>query len=476
MTDWIPTLPESRQPIYLRLADAIEKAIISSELAPGAKLPPQRNLAFDLGVTLGTVTRAYQTARERGLLTGEVGRGTFVRNGEEAESSNLSSNSDPVFGMLGKRYSSTPQSKGPLIFSSTSAPNVGQMEAIKATFENTVAKDEHRLIDYVRRLPPSWSEAGARWLSMGGWQPNPESTFATNGADPAILAAMATVAAPGERIVMETPTYKCAAQAIGLIGRIPIAGQCDEEGLRPDEFERLCARQHPRAVFLMPALQNPTLATMSETRRREIVEIARRHNVWIIEDNVYGSLLDDHFTPLAALAPERTFHLSSLSKAVAAGLRVGWMNCPPGQAARAASAHKLLAGPKSFMQAQLGAEIVLSGAADDIRKNVKEELAGRHALTCRYLEGFEFSSNPHMPFFWIKLPEQWSSSSFVKAAEAHGIRVDSEDEYKPVRSETQLHRVRIGVSAVPDRDKLEQGLTVLSNLLHNGAASYETFA
>ncbi len=475
MIDWIPELSQSRQPIYLRLADAIEEAIVSGELPPGEKLPPQRNLAFDLGVTLGTVTRAYQTARERGLLTGEVGRGTFVRNGELLDGNGLGHNSDPIFSTAG-RDPADAQSSGPLIFSSTSAPNVGQMAAIKPTLERILAKDEHRSIDYVRRLPRAWSEAGAKWLSVGGWEPNPASTFATQGADAAILAAMATVAAPGERIVMETPTYKCAAQAIGLIGRIPIAGECDEEGLRPDEFDRLCARQHPRAVFLMPAVQNPTHAKMGDARRRDIADIARRHNVWIIEDNVYGTLLDDHLTPLVALAPERTFHLSSLSKAVAAGLRVGWMNCPPGQAPRAASAHKLLAGPNPFLLAQLGAELVLSGAANDIRQKVHVELEARHEIVCRHFEGLEFTSNPRLPFVWLKLPEQWSSASFVKAAEASGVRVDGEDEYKPVRSETQLHRVRIGLSAVPTRDKVEHGLSLLAGLLRHGGAAYETFA
>ncbi|MCP1199454.1 PLP-dependent aminotransferase family protein [Notoacmeibacter sp. MSK16QG-6] len=476
MTDWVPELKDSRQPIYLRLADAIEEAIVSDELPPGSKLPPQRNLAFDLGVTLGTVTRAYQTARERGLLTGEVGRGTFVRNGNGGDDNDLKSNHEPIFSMLGRGFTDEASQKGPLIFSSTSAPNVGQMGLIRPVLERVMAKDEHRSIDYVRRLPRSWSEAGAKWLAVGDWEPDPFSTFATHGADPAILAAMATVAAPGERIVMETPTYKCAAQAIGLIGRIPIVGECDEEGLRPDEFERLCARQHPRAVFLMPAAQNPTHARMSEDRRRDIVDIARRHNVWIIEDNVYGSLLTDHLTPLAALAPERTFHLSSLSKSVGAGLRGGWMTCPPGQAPRAASAHKVLAGPKSFLLAQLSAELVLSGAADEIREQVRHELAARHQLICKYFDGFEFASNPHLPFVWLKLPEQWSSASFVRAAEAHGLRIDGEDEYKPVRSETQLHRVRIGTSAVPTRENVEHGLSLLAGLLLHGAAAYETFA
>lgn len=475
MTDWIPELQESRQPIYLRLADAIEEAIVSNELPPGAKLPPQRNLAFDLGVTLGTVTRAYQTARERGLLTGEVGRGTFVRNNEGQDSAHLKSASEPIFAMLGQDGREANQN-APMIFSSTSAPNVGQAGLFKPIMERILAKDEHRSIDYVRRLPQSWSDAGAQWLTAGGWTPNPASTFATQGADPAILAAMATVAAPGERIVMETPTYKCAAQAIGLIGRIPIACEIDEDGLRPDDFERLCARQHPRAVFVMPAAQNPTHVRMTEARRHEIVEIARRHNVWIIEDNVYGSLLTDHLPPLAALAPERTFHLSSLSKAVAAGLRIGWMSCPPGQAPRAASAHKLLAGPKPFLLAQLGAELVLSGLANDVRDRVRVELAARHQLVCRHLDGFEFASNPHLPYIWLKLPEQWSSASFVKAAEANGLRIDGEDEYKPVRSETQLHRVRIGISAIPEREKVEQGLSLLAGLLRHGAAAYETFA
>ena len=476
MTDWIPTIPESRQPIYLRLADAIEEAIISGELSPGSKLPPQRNLAFDLGVTLGTITRAYQTARERGLLTGEVGRGTFVRDNGDNDNYTGDVTFDRVFGVLGRSFEDENAKQQVLTLSSTSAPDVDQMSIIEPVLRQIGQENPYRSIDYVRRLPKSWSEAGAAWMARGDWRPDPSSTFTTHGADPGILSAMATVAAPGERIVMEIPTYKCAAQSINLIGRIPVAGECDDEGLIPDEFERLCARQHPRAVFLMPEAQNPTHAVMSEERRRHIVEIARKYNVWIIEDNVYGSLLTDFRTPLAALAPERTFHISSLSKTVAAGIRCGWMSCPPGQAPRAASAHKLLAGPKPYLLATLGAELILSGAADEIRNKVRRELTVRHGIMEEALAGFSYSSNKLLPFVWLKLPEQWSSASFVKAAEAHSVRIDGEDEYKPVRTETLLHRVRIGMSAVQSRDDLKRGLDMLAGLLKHGSAAYETFA
>src|ERR1700754_1129004 len=79
MTNWLPDLSKGSGPLYLRLADQIETDIGSGRLASGGKLPPQRNLAFDIGVTIGTVTRAYAVARERGLVTGEIGRGTYVR-------------------------------------------------------------------------------------------------------------------------------------------------------------------------------------------------------------------------------------------------------------------------------------------------------------------------------------------------------------------------------------------------------------
>jgi DNA-binding transcriptional MocR family regulator len=136
-----------------------------------------------------------------------------------------------------------------------------------------------------------------------------DSLVPTLGAHSAILAVIGAVTGPGDKIVFEHLTYSSIARSANLIGRRSITVGLDEHGIDPDEFDRCCAQQHPKLAFLVPGLHNPTLTTMPDTRRRQIVEIARRH-VWLIEDAIYAALMDDQPTPLAALAPERTFHVA----------------------------------------------------------------------------------------------------------------------------------------------------------------------
>src|SRR3954451_11266789 len=125
MTNWLPDMSQGSGPLYVRLAERIEEAIAQGTLPTGTKLPPQRDLAYDIGVTIGTVGRAYALVRERGLVSGEVGRGTFVL-GRDGHQDIVRAN---VPGLLtGTRTAAAP---GKLRMDSTSAPSVGQSEVIE---------------------------------------------------------------------------------------------------------------------------------------------------------------------------------------------------------------------------------------------------------------------------------------------------------------------------------------------------------
>ena len=354
MTNWLPDLSAESGPLYLRLANRAEADIGGGVLPPGAKLPPQRNLAFDLGVTIGTVGRAYTLLRERGLVSGEVGRGTYVLGRSEIAPQEAPPLPQATFGTR-----AFAPATGTLRMDSTAAPEVGQMRAIEELTCRIVREHPQDIVDYVRAPAPSWLEAGSRWLTIGDWRPAEDSVVPTLGAHGAVLAVIAAVTAPGDRIVFEQLTYSSIARSASLIGRRSITVEMDADGVVPDDFERLCAQQHPKVAFLMPALHNPTLTVTSEARRRDIVAIARKHNVWLIEDAVYAALLDEQPISIAALAPERTFHVGGLSKSVAAGIRGGWVACPPHFAPRVLTSYKMLTGGKSFLLAELAARLVL---------------------------------------------------------------------------------------------------------------------
>ncbi|MVA97796.1 aminotransferase class I/II-fold pyridoxal phosphate-dependent enzyme [Nitratireductor sp. CAU 1489] len=469
MTNWLPNLDDGAAPLYMRLADRIEADIAAGTLPAGAKLPPQRNLAFDIGVTVGTVGRAYALVRERGLVSGEVGRGTFVLGQSGADTGTPVANA-AFFG--GTRAPSAP---GMTRMDSTAAPDVDQDRAIGDLIVRLGRERYEENLDYVRAPCPAWLEAGSRWLAHAGWRPAEDTIVPALGGHAGILAVIASITAPGDRIVFEHLTYSSIARSANLIGRRPVAIPADAGGPVPEEFERLCAQQHPKLAFLMSALQNPTLTTLSEARKRAIVEIARKHNVWLIEDAIYGALLEQPPTPLVTLAPERTFHIGSMSKTVAAGIRGGWVACPPHFAPRVQMAYKMLTGGKPFLLAELAAQLVLSGEADAIRARVRAEIEAREKLARTILSGFDFTSHPRAPFLWLKLPEPWHSGTFKKAAANEGVLIDDEDEYKPARTDKVHHRVRVGFSVPPTRDAVRSGFQILRQLLEGGVAGYDSF-
>lgn len=473
MTNWLPDLAAHSGPIYARLADAIEKAIDDGVLGEGAKLPPQRNLAFDIGVTIGTVSRAYAIVRERGLVSGEVGRGTYVlAKGVQAAAGGVWPGGGPApFG--GTRMLENAERL--IRFDSTAAPLNFARDAIGAVMTEIMARKPAEVFDYARTLPQLWREAGARWLSAGRWSPDPASIVQANGAHSGLMAVIAAVTAPGDSIVFEELSYSSLARSAAMMGRRAITVRALADGVDPEELERVCAQRHPKLLFLMPACQNPTLAVMREDKRRQIAELATRHNLLVIEDSVYAPRDGSNVTLLAELAPERVFHAGSLSKSVSAGLRCGWIACPPHYANRVQMAHKMLSGGLPFVMAEAAARLVMSGAADVIRDDNTLEIGRRIGAARKAFNGLDFESREDVPFLWLKLPEPWLSGTFKAAAAAEGILIDDEDEFKVGRSDHTWHRVRIGVSAPEHAADAQAALLRLRQLLDSGAVGYDSF-
>jgi DNA-binding transcriptional MocR family regulator len=460
MTNWLPSLDTGTGPLYIRIADEAESAMKSGALPHGTKLPPQRDLAYDVGVTIGTISRAYALLRERGLVTGEVGRGTYVLGSDEAAASPR----DPVTITYGGTRAITPP-PGKLRFDTTAAIDVGQAEIVGGIMAEIAASHPGQISSYTRTLSEDWLQAGRQWLSSGNWKPELEQVLPQLGVHAGINAVVAAISGTGDRIVCEHLTYSQVSRSANLMGRQIALVDSDQDGIVPEDFERVCAREHPKAAFIMSSGQNPTLSIMPLSRRKEIVEIARKYNVWLIEDYLYGGMIADGIPLLAELAPDRTFLLNGLSKSVAAGVRGGWVACPPHMSQRVRVTQKMVSGGLPFLLAELSARLVLSGAAGDIRAKVLAEIGEREAIVRQLFDGKEFRSHPRLPFFWLKLPEPWLSGTFKQAVLDADVLIDDEDEFKPARSSRVFHHVRIGFSEGRDRRISENGLKVVRRVL-----------
>ncbi|TIV69612.1 MAG: PLP-dependent aminotransferase family protein [Mesorhizobium sp.] len=433
MTNWLPDLSSGSGPLYQRLADSIESDIDKGVIDAGSKLPPQRDLAYDIGTTVGTIGRAYQLLRERGLVSGEVGRGTYVL-AQRAETPKAEI--EPA--VQGTRPIDVPTGK--LRFDSTAAPDVGQGAVIADLLARTAQEHPHDISSYTRDFPERWYEAGSRWLSRNSFRPSSDSIVPTLGTHAAVIAAIAALTTPGDYVVFEHLTYSQISRSAGLIGRRTALVSSDDEGIDPEDFERVCAQKHPKMMFVMPTAKNPTLVTMPEARRQAVARIAREYNVVLIEDDLYGDLTDDPTPLLAEYAPERTIVAGGLSKA------------------------------------EVGSRLVMSGQAGEIRKRCIAEIQARTAIVRDMLAGFNFRARDNVPFVWLTLPDPWLSGTFKNACLEHGVLIDDEDEFKAGRSEQVFHGVRFGVSQPRQSKEVASGVAVIRRLLDEGRAGYDSFS
>lgn len=308
---WSPDIAGATGPIYLALADSIARAVAAGRLAAGEKLPSQREIARALGIDLTTVTRAYAEAARRGLVVSEDRRGSFVRAAPDPVEID-SAEEEAASGMI-----MPPEPEGGLL-----------RTALANGFRDLLDASSAPLHYRPRGGAESDRAAGAAFLGQTIPDTSPDQVVCAAGAQNALHAICGLLFVGGGALAAGEFTYSgliAVARRLG-IATVPIA--MDAEGVIPDALDK-AARAHPlKAVYLIPTNDNPTTATMGPERRAAIAEVARRHGLAIVEDDPYGRLPEAPLAPVAALAPERTWHIASLSKAVSPALRVAYVRTP----------------------------------------------------------------------------------------------------------------------------------------------------
>jgi DNA-binding transcriptional MocR family regulator len=408
MTIWTPILDRSK-PLYLAIADAIGQDVSAGMLEAGARLPPQRDLAWRLGVTLGTVTRAYKEAEERGLLSGEVGRGSYVKSLRAVSAL-------PQSGAA-EQFIDLSHAVPPLVVTT------GEFD----TALNQVMRENRRL-DLLEYAPPEGfahhRDMGVRWLKHSGIDVDPVNLFVTAGAHLALTTVLGAIAEPREAVMAEEITYALLGSTLrnAYLEALPIG--MDDDGLIPEAFERAARSGQSRILYLVPNLQNPTTHTMSRGRREAIVSIARKHNITIIEDDIFR-LLDARTQPATfyKLAPERVFHITGLSKTLAPGLRIGFVAVPEGQD-RVLKAHARLAAARSIgITAEIARCWIETDVSQAILIRIRNEFEARRAAFMDVFKGSDFRCETAAPFAWLKLPPHWTGNRFAATLSSRGVRV-----------------------------------------------------
>jgi DNA-binding transcriptional MocR family regulator len=450
MTIWTPDLRQRPGPRYLAIAEALADDAGAGRLRAGARLPTHRDLADRLKVTVGTVTRAYAEAARRGLVSGEVGRGTFVRAPARPVAAPA-----PEPGLVDLTANLPP-----------GGPGDGEAQALARTLARLARrKDLARLLAY----PPDGGRrehraAGAQWVRRSGLAAPAERVLVSSGSQHGMTAVFAALFGPGDVVATEALTYPGMKTLAGLLSLRLQGLALDRHGLRPDALAAACRARPPKALYCVPTLQNPTAALMPEARRQEIAAVAREHGVLIVEDDVHGRLLERPVRPLSAFAPELSVYVTGTSKVLAPGLRVGFIVAPEALVPRIGAAIRGTTWMAAPLMAEIAALWIEDGTAEAIVARRRKEAAARQRLAVAALAGFEVGTHPAAYHLWLPLPRPWRSETFVEEARRRGVAVSPAAAFATGRGAT-AEAVRICLGAARDRGLLERALAVLGGLL-----------
>ncbi len=436
---WTPDLSGARGPIYLSLANAIAEAVSAGSLGGGEKLPSQRALAGQLKIDLTTVTRAYAEAARRGLIANRDRRGSFVLavgtatpviSAEEESASGMNMPPEPADGLL----------------------------------RDAIAGGMARLLDSggaaLHYRPRGGAEAdrvaGASYLGETIPDTSPDQVVVSAGAQNALHAVCGLLLRAGDRIAAGAFTYPGLLAVARRMDAevVPIA--MDSEGLLPDALDKTARTGGLKAVYVVPTNDNPTTATMGPARRAAIVEAATRHGIAIVEDDAYGRLSETPQIPIAALAPELTWHIASLSKTVSPALRVAWLRAPTMRDAvtLAGDLYETAVMPPPLNVALAG-QWIFDGTLGRLIMAVRRESVARQQIAAGILSG-EVLCQREGYHMWLRLPTDMTGLTDLPVVPGASFAVDGRGPHPALR---------VALGGGRSRERLARDLRRLDALL-----------
>lgn len=454
---WVPQLNELNQPMYLSIADALGRDIASGVLARGDRLPTLRELAQALEVTPGTVSRAYSEAQRRGLVQGEVGRGTYVLGAQK-----------PGPSAAATLPTSAALRRPELLDLSIIKPSGESLEHwLRGALTHLASStDFAQALDYAPDGGhPAHREAGAQWLRHALPEAVWQQVVITAGAQHGLMVAMGALTGCNDLILCESLCYPGIISLAHSLQRRLRGVAMDEEGIIPAALRELCLQERPKMLVCVATCQNPTTATMSHKRRAEIAAIAEEFDFLILDDDIYGFLASDPtLRPLASYAPDRSVYLTSLSKSVLPALRIGYLYSPPRLLSRLSAMVRSSVWMPSPLTAQLATNVINEGLDQTLVRLQREEAARRQGMAREVFRGLSLKAQPHSYHLWLELPEPWSADEFSTLARAQGVQILSGSQFQAERDGVS-RGVRVVLMSPTSQDELHFALTQLASLI-----------
>ena len=448
---------------YLVLESAVRAAIDGGKLTPGTRLPPVRDLAWRIGVTPGTVARAYSRLTDAGVLNAEVGRGTFVAEAS-APAPIYAEHQPPLF------VDATTHGAGGDVWSvnmlSPHLPSVGQAALIRGLLAEIAADPPSGVMHYPHfDAERPAREAAARLLSHPMLGPlEPDGITLTQGGQQAIaLVLQATLRGRRPTVLLEALSYPGFRRMAELLRAEVVELPMDAQGVLPEAVERLARGADAQILCLCPDVQNPTVGEMPLERREALVAAARAADIQILEDDCYR-MGPPRLPALRSLAPERVWHVSSIAKTITPALRLGFAMAPPGRELVLRRAAEYNAFGLATPMADLAARLLVHPELPALMEATRAAVTAYVRDAAEILDGHALTWREDISFLWLDLPRGWRASMFCRAAEEAGIKLRAAEEFTS-RDANAPHAVRFAVNAGASPESWRAALRRMRGLL-----------
>lgn len=447
---WKPVIDRnSKTPLYIALADILKNDILEGRLAPGTKLPPQRELADYLDVHLSTITRAFRICEQRGLVCSVIGRGTFI------------SSDAAVQGMLTIHSSSEKMIEmGPIL----PKPDINEL-ITKYLNEMIKEPDFFKLMQYAPvQYDKLQTQAAIRWFDYFGLTSTAENVLFSSGSQNGIYAILSALFDSGDKIATTPVTYpglKVAANSLGIqVVPLPLF----DHNITIQSLDYVVKNQDVKGFYFVPDFNNPSGELMDIETRKAIAYYCNKKQIPFIEDNIYSLFLPNPFPPITSFSQEYGIMIASTSKIMSPGLRLAILHVPNQFYNKVATTlYSIIITPPALMM-QLFTRLIHLGIFDEIRRLRISDVIERNRLFDAICSNVKSVGNMYCPFRWVSVSEKTNThpASIEEELLKKGLQLYSAERFVVGNSDIPS-ALRISLISEHNLNEYQNGLHILNN-------------
>lgn len=443
---WKPDKSRLKTPMYISIAQQMEEDIHSGTLAMGTKLPPQRELADYLDVSLNTITRAYTTCEKKGLIYAVTGKGTFVNSTINSFKSIVEKSSENIVINLGKTVSPV--------------PNTEKFVRIV----NDISS-QHNFEEYMRMAEPFSSpyqlNAAREWLNIFRLRQDNE-ILTTSGSQNSLILILVSLFEAGDKIVVDQYTYPNFLSLANMLHIVLLPVHSDENGMDASELKKVLKTNNVKGIYLSPSCSNPQAICMPYERRKEIADLIDEHNLILIEDDCYAFLLDDKPVPIFNMIKQNGIYLTELNRAICPGIKTGFICFDSKFRSKLEQANYNCNLTIDWFYAQIAANAILE---EVYRNTIKEHIRRTRNRNKIYGKYFPIT-NINSYYQWLELPKGISSIVFESIALNAGVKVYGSERFLTGDSAGRYY-LRVSTSGPQSDQELERALSIIKRIFND---------